>query len=124
MKPLPQRQGKPTRGFIEGDGVKNGLGLEVQFGKYAFLGWDVFGKMPIFARLQVFSAGVEVTPMRSFVRGQMSTGIGCFEQLKAILEYRGVSNVDIPILVLGVAPDSSDQGEAGLADEDLPPDME
>jgi len=35
-----------------------------------------------------------------------------------------VSNVDIPILVLGVAPGSINQGEAGLADEDLPPDME
>jgi len=116
--------GETYKGYIEGDGVKNGLGLEVQFGKYAFLGWDVFGKMPIFARLNVFTAGVEVTPMRSFVRGRMSTGIGCFEQLKAMMEYRGVSNVDIPILVLGVAPDHSDQGEAGLADEDLPPDVE
>ncbi len=55
--------GEAYKGYIEGDGLKNGLGLEVQFGKYAFLGWDVFGKMPIFARLKVFTAGVEVTPM-------------------------------------------------------------
>ena len=33
--------------FIEGDGVKNRVGLEIQFGKYAFTGWDIFGKMVI-----------------------------------------------------------------------------
>lgn len=94
--------GESYNGFIEGDGVKNGLGLEVQFGKYVFWGWDVLVKMPIFAQRGYFQAGVEVVPMRSFVRGWMSTGIGCFEQVKAILEYRGVSDRDIPVLVLGV----------------------
>lgn len=93
-------------GFIEGDGLKNGLGLEVQFGKYSFLGWDVFGKMPIFAQHGHFSTGVEVVPMHSFSRrGVMSSGIGCFEQLKVMLEERGVSDLDIPVLVLGIAPD-------------------
>lgn len=94
--------GEAYIGFLEGDGVKNGLGLEVQFGKYAFLGWDILGKMPIFAQRGYFHAGVEVVPMRSFVRGHMSTGIGCFEQIKAILEYRGESNRDVPVLLLGV----------------------
>ncbi|HEX6799357.1 MAG TPA: BglII/BstYI family type II restriction endonuclease [Ktedonobacterales bacterium] len=103
--------GEAYSGFIEGDGVKNGLGLEVQFGKYAFLGWDVLVKMPIFAQRGYFQAGVEVVPMRSFVRGWMSTGIGCFEQIRAILEYRGVSNRDIPVLVLGVGTSASVTGE-------------
>jgi hypothetical protein len=97
--------GLTYRGFIEGDGLKNKLGLEVQFGKYAFLGWDVLGKMPIFAQRGYFTAGVEVVPMAKFRRGQMSTGIGCFEQIKALLEYRGVSDLDIPVLILGIAPD-------------------
>jgi len=97
--------GKTYKGYIEGDGLKNRLGLEVQFGKYAFLGWDVLGKMPIFAQRGYFDAGVEVVPMANFRRGQMSTGIGCFEQIKAILEYRGASDLDIPVLILGVSPD-------------------
>jgi len=97
--------GLTYRGYIEGDGLKNKLGLEVQFGKYAFLGWDVLGKMPIFAQRGYFTAGVEVVPMAKFRSGQMSTGIGCFEQIKALLEYRGVSNLDIPVLILGIAPD-------------------
>lgn len=98
--------GTAYSGFIEGDGLKNGLGLEVQFGKYSFLGWDVFGKMPIFAKHDHFSVGVEVVPMHSFSRrGVMSSGIGCFEQIKVMLEERGVSDLDIPVLVLGIAPD-------------------
>jgi hypothetical protein len=116
--------GETYRGFIEGDGVKNDLGLEVQFGKYAFLGWDVLGKMPIFAQRGYFSAGVEVVPMRRFVRGQMSTGIGCFEQIKAFLEQRGASNLDIPVLVLGIAPDEIGREEPELMQEDMPPDMQ
>lgn len=31
-----------SNSFIEADGVKNNVGLEVQFGKYVFLGWDIF----------------------------------------------------------------------------------
>ena len=117
--------GETYTGFIEGDGVKNGLGLEVQFGKYAFLGWDVLGKMPIFAQRGYFEAAIEVVPMRHFVRGQMSSGIGCFEQIKAILEYRGASNLDIPVLLLGIAPDVvGSEEQTLLQDEEVQPDME
>jgi hypothetical protein len=87
--------------FIEGDGVKNGVGLEVQFGKYAFLGWDIFGKMVIFARHEHYKYGIEVVPMAS-LRKKMSTGIGSFEQITNILEKRGKADLDIPVAVLGV----------------------
>jgi len=110
---------KPYRGYFEADGLKNGLGLEVQFGKYAFLGWDILGKMPIFAQRNYFIAGVEVVPMASF-RGsrQMSSGIGCFEQIKNMLELRGASNLDIPVLILGIAPDKVVPGKTILLDEE------
>lgn len=90
-----------ARHFIEGDGVKNRVGLEVQFGKYAFLGWDIFGKMIIFAKQGYYDIGVEVVPVRAFSKG-MSTGIGSFEQIEAILNKRGISDLDIPVAVLGI----------------------
>lgn len=34
--------------FREMDGIKNRVGLEIQFGKYAFMGYDIFSKMIIF----------------------------------------------------------------------------
>lgn len=87
--------------YIEGDGVKNNVGLEVQFGKYAFLGWDILGKMVIFAKQGHYKYGIEIVPMAS-LRKKMSTGIGSFEQITNILEKRGISNLDIPVAVLGV----------------------
>jgi hypothetical protein len=33
---------------------------------------------------------------------EMSTGVSTFQQIKTDLECRGVSNIDIPVLVLGV----------------------
>lgn len=92
--------------FIEADGVKGDLGLEVQFGKYAFLGWDILGKMVIFAENGNYKAGVEVVPVKSLQR-QMSTGVGSFNQIVNILEKRGVADKDIPILILGIGEKKS-----------------
>src|SRR5262245_59682997 len=36
------------RRYREMDGIKNNVGLEVQFGKYVFMGYDIFSKMLIF----------------------------------------------------------------------------
>src|SRR3989344_2364875 len=87
--------------FIEADGVKNDVGLEVQFGKYAFLGWDIFGKMPIFAKNKDYKVGIEVVASKT-LQGQMSTGVGSFTHIVNLLNKRGVSNVDIPVLILGI----------------------
>lgn len=87
--------------FIEADAVKNGVGVEIQFGKYAFLGWDIFGKMVIFSKQKFYQVGVEVVAMRSFTR-LMSTGVGTFEQIVNILKARGEADIDIPVVVLGI----------------------
>ncbi len=87
--------------FIEADAVKNDVGVEVQFGKYAFLGWDVLGKMVIFAKQKLYSVGVEVVAMRVFNK-EMSTGVGSFEQIINILKARGEADIDIPIAILGI----------------------
>lgn len=87
--------------YIEADGAKNDVGLEVQFGKYAFLGWDIFGKMPIFAKNKDYKVGIEVVASKS-LQEQMSTGVGSFTHIVNILNKRGVSDLDIPIIVLGI----------------------
>jgi hypothetical protein len=33
---------------------------------------------------------------------QMSTGVSYFEQMQSDLEMRGVADIDIPVLILGV----------------------
>lgn len=87
--------------YREMDFVKNKLGVEVQFGKYAFMVYNVCAKMTIFKNLGIIKAGVEIVPVKHF-SNQMSTGVSYFEQFAWDLTYRGVSDIDIPVLILGV----------------------
>ncbi|MCD6554614.1 MAG: restriction endonuclease [Chloroflexi bacterium] len=87
--------------FREMDFVKNRVGVEVQFGKYAFMVYNVCAKMTIFHKLGVIDVGIEVVPVKEFA-DEMSTGVSYFEQFVWDLEQRGVSDIDIPVLVLGI----------------------
>ncbi len=88
--------------FREMDFVKNKLGVEVQFGKYAFMAYNVSAKMTIFHNHKIIDVGVEIVPMKEMA-DEMSTGVSYFEQIKWDLENRGVADIDIPVLILGIA---------------------
>lgn len=93
---------KMNRGaFREMDFVKEKLGIEVQFGKYAFMVYNVCAKMTIFHKLGYINHGIEIVPVKAFA-DEMSTGVSYFEQFIWDLETRGVSNIDIPVMILGV----------------------
>ena len=77
------------------------LGVEVQFGKYAFMVYNVCTKMTIFKNLGIIYAGIEIVPVKIFA-DKMSTGVSYFEQFAWDLQVRGVSNIDIPVLILGI----------------------
>jgi len=93
--------GEKHKGFREMDEVKNKVGVEVQFGKYAFMVYNVAAKMTIFSNQGIIDSGVEIVPMLSLA-SEMSTGVSYFEQMKTDLEMRGESNIDIPVLILGI----------------------
>ena len=88
--------------FREIDFIKNRGGVEIQFGKYAFMVYNVCAKMTIFHKLDVIDVGVEVVPVKSFA-DDMSTGVPYFEQFVWDLEHRGMADIDIPVLILGIA---------------------
>jgi hypothetical protein len=102
----------PQTGLLSGrrrlplsmDGIKNRVGLEVQFGKYAFLEYDVLAKMPIYQRQGLIDVGIEVVPIFTMMR-QMSTGVGDFERLVTNLSARSERAGDFPVLVLGIDAD-------------------
>lgn len=87
--------------FREMDFIKEKLGIEVQFGKYAFMVYNVCAKMTIFNKLGFIDAGIELVPIKKFA-DQMSTGVSYFEQFVWDLENRGVADIDIPVLILGI----------------------
>ncbi len=97
------QSGDAFRGaFREMDFIKNRIGVEVQFGKYAFMVYNVCAKMTIFHNLGVIEAGIEIVPVKEFVK-DMSTGVSYFEQFVWDLQQRGVADIDIPVLILGIA---------------------
>ena len=93
----------PAQGaFREIDYVKNRVGVEVQFGKYAFMVYNVCAKMTIFHNLGKIDVGVEIVPIKDLA-DDMSTGVSYFEQIVWDLQQRGEADIDIPVLILGVA---------------------
>ena len=98
--PAKPTQNKP---FREMDFIKPGvkLGLEVQFGKYSFMVYNGCAKMTIFRNLGLIDTGIEIVPVKNF-SDEMSAGVSYFEQFAWDLTQRGVSNIDTPVLILGI----------------------
>ena len=87
--------------FRDMDFVKDGLGCEVQFGKYSFMVYNVCAKMTIFSNLDIINCGIEIVPVKSLAL-EMSTGVSYFEQFVWDLESRGTADIDIPALIIGI----------------------
>lgn len=87
--------------FREMDFIKDRVGVEVQFGKYAFMVYNVCAKMTIFHNLGHIDYGVEIVPVKALA-DEMSTGVSYFEQFVWDLEQRGVSDIDVPVLIYGL----------------------
>ena len=96
-----QARSQSRGAFREMDFVKDRLGVEVQFGKYAFMVYNVCAKMTIFRNLGHIDCGVEIVPVKAFA-DEMSTGVSYFEQFVWDLQTRGSADIDIPVLILGI----------------------
>lgn len=99
-----------VNGFRDMDFTKERLGVEVQFGKYSFMVYNVAAKMTIFRNLGVIDAGIEIVPVKNFAL-QMSSGVSYFEQFTWDLSQRGVANIDVPVLILGIASELEGTGK-------------
>lgn len=87
--------------FREMDFVKQKLGVEVQFGKYSFMVYNVAAKMTIFRNLAHIDTGIEIVPVKALAE-EMSSGVSYFEQFVWDLDKRGVSNIDVPVMIIGI----------------------
>ncbi|ACR15035.1 putative type II restriction endonuclease [Burkholderia phage BcepIL02] len=94
---------KPFSSYNQTDFVKERVAVEVQFGKYAFVAYDLFVKHLAFYVGDVIDVGVEILPMKE-LQQQMSSGVGYYEGelYNLIREGRGVPAV--PLILIGVAP--------------------
>jgi hypothetical protein len=93
----------PILSYNQTDFVKNRVAVEVQFGKYSFVAYDLFVKHMAFYVGDVIDVGIEILPMKE-LQSCMSSGVGYYEGelYNLIREGRGVPAV--PLVVIGVAP--------------------
>jgi hypothetical protein len=63
--------------------------------------YNVCAKMTIFRNLGHIDCGVEIVPVKAFA-DEMSSGVSYFEQFVWDLKARGVADIDIPVLILGI----------------------
>lgn len=62
--------------------------------------------MTIFKNLGHIDAGIEIVPVKSFA-DEMSSGVSYFEQFVWDLKNRGVADIDIPVMILGIDADAA-----------------
>jgi len=89
--------------YNQTDFVKERVAIEVQFGKYSFVAYDLFVKHLAFYVGDQIDVGVEILPMKS-LQTQMSSGVPYYEGefYNVIRQGRGVPAV--PLVIIGIEP--------------------
>jgi len=93
----------PIFSYNQTDFIKDRVAVEVQFGKYAFVAYDLFVKHLAFYVGDRIDVGVEILPMKS-LQAQMSSGVPYYEGefYNVVRQGRGVPAV--PLVLIGIAP--------------------
>ena len=92
----------PIYSYNQTDFIKNRVAVEVQFGKYAFVAYDLFVKHLAFYVGDKIDVGIEILPMKSLQSG-MSSGVPYYEGelYNVIRQGRGVPAV--PLVLIGIS---------------------
>jgi hypothetical protein len=89
--------------YNQTDFVKDRVAIEVQFGKYSFVAYDLFVKHIAFYIGDKIDVGIEILPMKS-LQSQMSSGVAYYEGelYNVVRQGRGVPAV--PLILIGIEP--------------------
>lgn len=94
---------EPIYSYNQTDFVKNKIAVEVQFGKYAFVAFDLFVKHMLFYSGGVVNLGIEILPTK-VMQKQMSSGVAYFEGEVYNVMRQGRNSPPVPLLILGIEP--------------------
>jgi hypothetical protein len=93
----------PIHSYKQTDFVKDNIAIEVQFGKYPFVAYDLFVKHLLFYSGGIINVGIEILPMKA-MQSEMSSGIAYYEgEVYNVLRH-GRNNPPVPLLIMGVNP--------------------
>jgi len=93
----------PVFSYNQTDFVRDRVAIEVQFGKYTFVAYDLFVKHLAFYIGDQIDVGIEILPMKS-LQSEMSSGISYYEGelYNVVRQGRGVPAV--PLVLVGIEP--------------------
>ena len=94
----------PFQTYNQVDFVKDRVAIEVQFGKYFSVQYDLHVKHTFFYGRGDIDVGIEIIPMHSLM-SQMSSGIAWYENELTNIVREGRSNPSVPIVLIGVEPE-------------------
>jgi hypothetical protein len=105
QKEFLQKHGEenPIFSYNQTDFVKNKIAVEVQFGKYSFVAYDLFVKHMLFYSGGKINLGIEVLATKN-MQSQMSSGVAYFEGEVYNVMRQGRNSPPVPLLILGVEP--------------------
>lgn len=100
-KEIEAAGGEPIFSYNQTDFVKDRVAVEVQFGKYSFVAYDLFVKHLAFYVRDQIDVGIEILPMKS-LKSQMSSGVAYYEGefYNVVRQGRGVPSV--PLVIIGI----------------------
>ena len=93
----------PIFSYNQTDFVKDKIAVEVQFGKYSFVAYDLFVKHMLFYSGGVINLGIEILPTKK-MQSQMSSGVAYYEGEVYNVLRQGRNNPPVPLLILGIEP--------------------
>lgn len=93
----------PIYSYNQTDFVKDRVAVEVQFGKYSFVAYDLFVKHLAFYVGDHIDVGIEILPMKK-MQSYMSSGVAYYEGefYNVVRHGRGVPAV--PLVLVGIEP--------------------
>lgn len=89
--------------YNQTDFVKERVAVEVQFGKYSFIAYDLFVKHMAFYVGDKIDLGIEILPMKG-MQEQMSSGPGYYEGALYDIARQGRGVPAVPLILVGVEP--------------------
>ena len=89
--------------YNQTDFVKNRVAIEVQFGKYSFVAYDLFVKHLAFYVGDKIGVGIEILPMKS-LQAEMSSGVAYYEGELYNLVRQGRGVPAVPLVMIGIEP--------------------
>ena len=91
------------KGHTKADFFKNKISIEIQFGKYSFVQYDIFVKHAADYMHNRIDLGIEIVPMKSLEK-EMSSGPSNYERNLHEILRQGRIFPPVPLILIGIIP--------------------